>query len=497
MNDVLIWPIIFLMSAAALGIVFRSKATTQLTLALVGTLAAWMMSSGILFAVITHGTLVLPLGNWAAPFGISFIADKFSAVMLWIANTLGFFCIVFSRYEIDAKKIGLGFYPLMMFLLTGVNGAFLTGDLFNLYVWFEVLLISSFSLLTLGSDKAQIKGALPYVAINIFSSCLFLLGIGAIYGMTGSLNLAEISLRLKELENSGLLVSIAVLFIVAFGIKAAVFPLFFWLPISYHTPPVTVSAIFAGLLTKVAVYALIRFFTLVYVKDALYFQNALLLIAALTMIIGVLGAASQNEFRKILSFHIISQIGYMLMGLAFLTPMALAGTLMFIIHNIIVKSNLFLISGAVFHLTGSFELKDQGGLYRNRPYLSVLFLASAFSLAGLPPLSGFWGKLILAAEGLNIKQYTMVGISLVVGVLTLFSMTKIWLQTFWKPFPKGELPLNKNIVGYLIPITALAALSLSPAIYPEPIINFFLLAGKELMNPASYIQAVVTAGGRK
>lgn len=495
MSELLIYPFLILLFSAVLVLLVQKTRQIQVALSLFGSGGAVLSSIALLMAVQNGGTLVMWAGNWAPPFGISFVADKLSSSLVLISNLLGFFCILYSFFEIDAQRIRLGFYPMMLVLLAGVNGAFLTGDLFNLYVWFEVLLISSFSLLTLGSTRAQIRGALPYVAINLFSSCLFLTGIGALYGVTGSLNLAELSLRMAQLPGDGLSLSIAVLFLLVLGIKAAIFPLFFWLPISYHTPPVTVSAIFAGLLTKVAVYSLLRLFTLIFVRDMEALQTLLLWIAGFTMVTGVLGAASQGEVRKILSFHIISQIGYMIMGLAFFTPLALAGTLLFILHNILVKSNLFLISGVLHKLTGSFELKWQGGLYRSQPFLSIIFLSSCFSLAGLPPLSGFWGKLILAAAGLENHQYVLVGVSLAVGLLTLFSMTKIWISSFWKPGPAESFWMAGSVKGYLFPVTALAVLSLLPALYPEPFVEFCREAGVEMMNPDAYIKAVLGERG--
>ncbi|MEX0928847.1 MAG: proton-conducting transporter membrane subunit, partial [Balneolales bacterium] len=292
---------------------------------------------------------------------------------------------------------------------------------------------------------------------------------------------------------------VSMLFMVSFSIKAAMFPLFFWLPASYHTPPVAISAIFAGLLTKVGVYTLIRFFTLIFVQDVAYTHTILLWAAGLTMLTGVLGAASQNEFRKILSFHIISQIGYMVMGLALFTPLAIVGSVFYIVHHIIVKTNLFLVSGVANRLVGSFELSKMGGLYRHYPWLGVLFLIPAFSLAGFPPLSGFWAKLTLIYAALEIESYPIVIVALVVGLLTLFSMTKIWAAAFWSPL-SGEKP---DISGYksritpwdmamlVIPMVILAMLTLTIGLYAQPFFEISLEAAEQLLEPSVYIQAVL------
>jgi len=296
-----------------------------------------------------------------------------------------------------------------------------------------------------------LDGGVKYVTINLLATLLFIAAIGLLYGLTGTLNMADLHRKIPLVADRGVVTAVAVLFLAAFGIKAAVFPLFFWLPAAYHTPPVSVSAIFAGLLTKVGIYALIRFFTLVFVIDTAYFHLLLLAVAALTMISGVLGAAAQNEFRRILSFHIISQVGYMVLGLALQTRLALAGTVFYLVHHIIVKANLFLVSGVVKQLKGSFELAQLGGIYRRNGWIAVLFFIPAFSLAGFPPLSGFWAKMILIRASLDVHQYWLACVAAVVGLLTVYSMTKIWGEAFWKPAPET------NPVADRLPVPRLSA----------------------------------------
>jgi multicomponent Na+:H+ antiporter subunit D len=356
------------------------------------------------------------------------------------------------------------------------------------------LLIASFVLLALGGERAQLEGALKYVTLNLISSAIFLAAVGILYGLVGTLNMADLHIQLNASPHAGLVKTLAILFMIAFGIKAAIFPLFFWLPSSYHTPPVAVSAIFAGLLTKVGVYTLIRVFTLLFVQDVAYTHTLLLILSGLTMLTGVLGAASQNEFRRILSFHIISQIGYMVMGLALFTPLALAGSIFYITHHIVVKTNLFLVSGVVHRLRGTYQLKELGGIYRLYPLLGLLFLIPAFSLAGVPPLSGFWAKFILIRAGLENEQYLIVATALVVGLLTLFSMTKIWAEVFWKAAPESEPdrlnPPLARLPLLILPVVALAAITVVIGLFSEP---FFVLASRaaeQLLDPTDYIEAV-------
>nr|MCU0853756.1 Na+/H+ antiporter subunit D [Paracoccaceae bacterium] len=332
-----------------------------------GSFLSLAASVALMAAVLRDGVIAAQMGGWAAPFGITLVADLLSAVMVVITAITGLAVAIYALSDIDAEKSRMGYHALFQVLIGGVTGAFVTGDLFNLYVWFEVMLISSFGLLVLGRSREQIDGGVKYVALNLISTVMFLSGTGLLYGMTGTLNMADLSLAVREVENQGLLTVVAVMFMIAFGVKAAVFPLFFWLPAAYHTPAFSVSAVFAGLLTKVGVYALIRMFTLVFVADVAFTHTILLWVACLTMVVGVLGAAAQSDFRKILSFHIVSQIGYMILGLALFTPLAIVGAVFYLVHHIVVKANLFLVSGVAQRLTGSTDLGRIGGLYKSSP----------------------------------------------------------------------------------------------------------------------------------
>jgi len=496
MNDLLILPIIFPLLTAILSLMFRKQLNIQRIFGLIGTAASLGSTLFIFHIVHSEGIQVLQLGNWPAPFGITFVADLFSSIMLILASLTGFLVLIYAISSIDPQKQRRGFYPLYQFLLMGVSGAFLTGDIFNLYVWFEVMLISSFVLLVLGGDRSQMEGAVKYVSLNLFSSILFLVGAGILYGKTGTLNMADLSFKLAQEPESALINSTAVLFFIAFGIKAAVFPLFFWLPDSYHTPAAAISALFAGLLTKVGVYAIIRTFSLIFVKNQDFFLTVLLILSGLTMLSGVLGAASQNDIRKILSFHIISQIGYMIMGMAFFTPLALAGTIFYIIHHIIVKTNLFLISGVVRSIYGTEQLSEIGGLYKKYPLLSILFAIPAFSLAGIPPLSGFFAKFSLIWAGMNIQQYLLVAISMLVGILTLYSMTKIWSEAFWKEkLTESASPVMETARKYrpamILPIALFAILTLCIGLFAEPIFQLASQAAAQVLNPGEYIYHVL------
>jgi multicomponent Na+:H+ antiporter subunit D len=499
LNNLLLLPIFVPLIAAALALLAWKNRLAQRVIGVAGAATLLVVSLGLLLVVNEQGVLALQAGAWPAPFGITLVADLLSAIMVAITGLMLLAVVIYSLASIDPARESFGYYPLLLLLSLGVNGAFLTGDLFNLYVWFEVLLITSFVLLALGSERVQLAGAIKYVTLNLIASAIFLSAVGILYSATGTLNMADLAVRLGEIEQPGLATVLAMFFIVAFGIKAGIFPFFFWLPESYHVPPLPVTTIFSALLTKVGVYALLRTFTLLFTQDIAYTHNLLLVIAGFTMVTGVLGAVAQGEIRRLLSFHIISQIGYLLLGLALFTPLALAGAVAFMLHVIITKSALFLVSGIVHRLQGSYLLDKLGGLYQSNIGVAMLFLLPALSLAGLPPLSGFWAKLALVQAGLQAEQYVIIIVALGVSVLTLFSMTKIWAAAFWKPRPEGSEPPTVVPVGWqrlalFAPAVVLVSLTVVIGLLAGPVMSFSMAASEQLLDPALYINAVLGGG---
>ncbi|HUP48788.1 MAG TPA: Na+/H+ antiporter subunit D [Thermoanaerobaculia bacterium] len=492
MNVLLILPILIpLLGAAASMLAWRSR-RVQRTVAVVSSAALLVASIVLLTSVRRNGVSVTELGSWPAPFGIVFVADLLSSLMVLVSAIIWMATVVYSLASMDRRHEQFGFYPLTALLMMGVCGAFLTGDIFNLYVWFEVMLISSFVLMVLGGERPQMESGIKYVTLNLASSAFFLMGVGLVYAVTGALNMAEIAESLGSATQPGLVAAISLIFFVAFGIKAAVFPLFFWLPASYHTPPAAVSAIFAGLLTKVGVYALIRVFTLLFVDNIDFTHGLILIVAGVTMVTGVLGAMAQNEFRRILSFHIISQIGYMIMGLGIFTRLALAGSIFYVLHHIIVKTNLFFVSGVVHRIRGTYELSRLGGIQRLSPFLAILFLIPAMSLAGIPPLSGFFAKLGLIRAGLAAEAYVAVTAAVATGFFTLFSMTKIWNEVFWKPAPQEvEPPLPGAAWRMMIPIAILALLTVTIGLGAGWLFEISLEASEQILDRTIYLRAVL------
>lgn len=486
-------PVIIPLAAGAASLVAWRSHNTQRVLAVVGSGALLVAAIWLLWCVGRQGILVVEAGGWQAPFGIVLVADWLSALMVLLTGITGFAAAVYSHPKTTRKMEHAGYYALLHVLLAGVAGAFLTGDIFNLFVWFEIMLLASFALLAMGGERAQMAGALKYVVLNLISSALFLTAIGLLYGLTGTLNMADLAVKVAASDAPARITVVSTLFLVSFGIKAAAFPLFFWLPASYHTPPVAVSALYAGLLTKVGVYALFRMFTLVFTGDVGYTHEILKWVAVVTMLSGVLGAAAQFEFRRILSFHIISQIGYMILGLGLYTPLALAGGVFYIAHHIIVKANLFFISGATYHLRGSHELAKLGGLWKSHPWLGILFLIPALSLAGMPPLSGFWAKFLIVKAGILLEEWVVVAVALLTGLLTLYSMMKIWMEAFWRETPAhtAELRGVNPPFAMMFVIAVLAALTLLIGFHAEPLWQLAESSAEELLDPARYIAAVL------
>lgn len=486
-----LWPLVIPLAAAALCAAAWNAPRLQGWIALAGLTAMLAASLVLLFQVNSLGIQSKQFGNWAAPFGVSFVADQFSAAMVVIAGILALAAGIFGLSDLGDTQKRAGFYPLFMGLMVGVNGAFLTGDIFNLYVWFEVMLITALGLLTLDKFKSQLDGAIKYAVLNLLSTILFLMAIGLLYGVTGTLNMADLSIVLAQTDPSAALVISALLFLAAFGIKAGFFPMFFWLPASYHTAPIVVSAVFAGLLTKVGVYAAFRVFTMLFEVDNAGIRDMIAVFAAGTMLFGVFGAAIQWDVRRILSFHIISQIGYIMMGLAVATPAALAGAVFYIIHHIIVKANLFLLANAIYRSTDTYDLREAGGLMKGSPWLAVLFAVPALSLAGIPPLSGFWAKFMVIDASFANDMAWLGAVALFVGLLTIFSMSKIWVEAFWKGRPDARSVYMRLPIPVVLPIAALAFITLAIGFYPEPLVSYSQSAADGMIEPSGYIDAVL------
>ncbi|MGW9556427.1 Na+/H+ antiporter subunit D [Nocardiopsis sp. NPDC055551] len=400
-----------------------------------------LIGAALMVGADMFGPQAVQVGGWETPIGITLVADRLSALLVTVSAAITLAVLIYSIGQGMAGKGEVAplsvYQPTYLILVAGVSNAFLAGDLFNLYVGFEILLTASYVLLTLGGTQSRMRAGAIYVVVSLVSSVLFLIGIALVFGATGTVNMAQLGERLPEISSELALV-LQVILLVAFGIKAAVFPLAAWLPDSYPTAPAPVTAVFAGLLTKVGVYAIIRTQTLFFPGEQL--NDALMWVALATMILGILGAVAQTDIKRLLSFTLISHIGYMVFGVALGSQLGMAGAVYYIAHHITVQTTLFLVTGLIERRGGSTSLDHLGGLAKMAPFLAILFFIPAMNLGGIPPLSGFLGKIGLMQAGVDAGTplaYTLVGTSVLTSLLTLYVIARVWNYAFWRTPSEG------------------------------------------------------------
>jgi multicomponent Na+:H+ antiporter subunit D len=429
-------PVILPLLGAALALVIGRRPLLQRVVSTTILAVVVVVAATLLYQTDRHGPQVLWIGAWREPLGISLVADRLSTLMLLVSAVVTLAVLVYSigqNMTGDERETPMTIYhPTFLVLTAGVSNAFLAGDLFNLFVSFEMLLFASYVLLTLGGTQARVRAGTIYVVVNVLSSSLFLISLAAVYAATGSLNLAQLAGRLGELPASVGLV-LQLLLLTTFAIKAAVFPLSFWLPDSYPTAPAPVTAVFAGLLTKVGIYAIIRTQTLLFPNSRL--TELLLTAALLTLLVGILGAVAQTDIKRMLSFTLVSHIGYMILGIGLATTAGYSGAIFYVAHHITIQTTLFLVLGLVERRGGSTSLIRLGGLARLAPLLAVLYFVPAMNLAGIPPMSGFLGKVALTEAGLRVGTplaCAVVAAGMLTSLLTLYAVAKSWNLAFWR-----------------------------------------------------------------
>ena len=500
-NALVALPVAVPIAGASLAILAGRSRPVQRTIALTSLTVVAVVGILLLIEVDRHGPVALHVGGWAAPIGVTLVADRLAAVLVVVASAVLLAVAVFAIGQPGAERNHVGFQPVYLVLAAGVSASFLTADLFNLFVAFEMMLMASYVLITLGGRLEQVRAGMTYVVISLLASALFLTALGFVYATTGTVDLADLSVRIAGLS-PGLRQGLASLLLVVFGIKAGLFPLFSWLPDAYPTAPSPVTAVFAGLLTKVGVYAIIRTQTMLFPGDSP--TTLLLVVAGATMLTGVLGAIAQGDVRRILSFQIISHIGSMVMGLALFTVAGLAGAIFYLVHHIVAKTGLFLVAGLIEHVGGSTRLTRLGGLVRTHPAIAVLFAVPALSLAGMPPFSGFVAKLALVDAGFAAGQDAIVWVSLAAAALTIYSLVKVWSAVFWSP-AEGETasapvaPVAPDTAAgvarrppplMIAPAAAMAVLSIAIAVGAAPLYRFSERAAENLLRMQPYLEVV-------
>lgn len=497
-DNFIVAPVLIHLVLAIITLALWRKVLAQKLVSVIGSIWVNLISFRLFSQVRAEGILTMNAAGWESPFGIIFVADLLSSSLVLLTAFAGLAVTLFSVVGIGRARILYGYFPILHFLLMGVNGAFLTGDIFNLYVFFEVIIIASFVLMTLGGRKPQLEGGVKYMSMNILASMIFLTGIGILYGITGSLNLADLSRTIPQIQNQNLVDITAVFFLIGFGIKSAIFPLYFWLPSSYHTPPSAVAAVFGGLLTKVGVYALFRVFSLVFVPDA-FLQSLVLTLAALTIVTGAFGALIKHNIRRMFSYLIVCHIGFMMAGLGMFGEIALAGAILYLFHDIMAKTNLFLVAGLIRQLRGTMNMNLLGGIYEQYPRISLLIAIVLFSVIGIPPLSGFWPKILLFEGGFSGGYYLTIGAIIFGSLITLWVLAKLWAKVFWKSSPEDSANLVDEFAKMahwkqwvlVMPIALLAGVSLFIGFGAEFMIGLSREIAGQLMDPRPYVEAVL------
>lgn len=489
MSNLLILPVFIPLCTAVILIFVKENLLLQRSISTV----SGILNIAVLLLLITRiedkGIQTLQIGGWAPPYGIVLVGDMFAGLLVLTAAIVSFAVLLYSFKSIGQERERMYYYTFYHFLLVGVYGSFLTGDIFNLFVFFEVMLISSYALISLGGTKRQLRETLKYLLINIVSSTLFVAAVAYLYAAVGTLNMAQLSQRVAETGQGGVLNVIAILFLIVFSLKAGLF-LFFWLPGSYSAPPAAVRALFGALLTKVGLYAIIRSFTLIFVNDTGFTHSWIAWMAAATMILGGLGAVAYNDIPRILNYNVIVSVGFVVFGLAAATADSLNGTAFYLLHDMLAKGLMFILGGMIVTASGTEQLKEMGGLIRRYPLMGWIFFLLALALVGIPPLSGFAGKVLIIRGGLDAGMLALSLIGLGSSFLVLYSMIKIFRMAFWGNEPEREWPAV-NLKGATAVAAGLLAVLLVMGFGAEWVYSYVSQAGEVLVSPDLYIEAVM------
>ncbi|KGR78145.1 Na+/H+ antiporter subunit D [Ureibacillus manganicus] len=495
MNNFLLLPIIIPFFFAMILMFGQKNLKYQRITTILGLIISIICAFALLFNVKENGPQSLTLGSWPVPFGITMVSDMVSALLVLTTLLITFFIVWYGFGSIGKERERFFYYPGVMFILTGVNGAFTTGDIFNLFVFFEVLLMASYLLIVLGGEKAQLRESIKYILVNVISSALFVITVAYLYSVVGTLNMADISVKITEINQPGIVTVIAVLFLLVFGMKAAIFPLYFWLPNAYAAPPIPVLALFGALLTKVGVYAIMRTYTLFFTHDLAFTHELLLVLAILTIIAGSIGALAHFDVKQIIIYNIVIAVGVILFGVAQMNEVGLEGAVFYLIHDMIIKAALFMLIGIVIYVTGTTNLKKMGGLMKNYPSLGWFYLIAALGLAGVPPLSGFIGKLLIIQGGFQAGNTWSSIFILASSIVVLLSVIRIFIYAFWGEQGQVSNNINKTTFNIMFfPTVLLVFISILYGVGTEFIVPFMDDAAKVLSDPSIYTDAVLKGG---
>ncbi|WP_335870348.1 Na+/H+ antiporter subunit D [Bacillus sp. 2205SS5-2] len=491
MTNLLILPILIPLLTAILLMFLGKWIGAQKWISLFSTGGSVFTAVILLNTVYNEGIQTVNVGSWEAPFGITLVSDPLSALLVLTTSIITFLVLVYSFKSIGESREKFYYYPIIQFLLVGINGAFTTGDIFNLFVFFEVMLMSSYVLLVLGGTQIQLRESIKYILVNVISSALFVVAVAYLYSVVGTLNMAHISQRITELNQPGIITVIAMLFLIVFGLKGAIFPLYFWLPGSYFAPPIPVLALFGALLTKVGVYSILRTFTLFFHIDTNFTHTLLLWLAIATIIAGIIGAIAYWDVKKIIIYNVIIAVGVIVLGIAVNTETSLQGSVYYLLHDMLVKAALFLLIGVMVTISGTSNLRQMGGMIKQYPLLAWSFFVATLCLAGIPPFSGFVGKLLIIRGAMEAEHYVAAGVVLLSSLFVLYSVMKIFINGFWGEPKEYEVKKETNIPYLWAPGAVLVLLAVLYGLSADFLRPLMIQATDVLIDPKIYIQAVL------
>ncbi|MFS0561794.1 Na+/H+ antiporter subunit D [Terribacillus sp. 179-K 1B1 HS] len=447
----------------------------------------------LLIHVVTEGSVVLETSDWMAPYGIILVLDPLSVLLVSTTSIILLAVVWYAPSSVEEEQESFYFYTFIFLLVTGVSGAFVTGDLFNLFVFFEVLLMASYALITHGGKKVQLRESIKYVLINLFSSMLFVTAVSYIYAVLGTVNMAQLAERAAAADQPGIITTVAILLFFVFATKGAAFPLYYWLPRSYIVPNPVVSALFGALLTKVGVYSLIRTFTLIFHQQPEIMDQLFIWVGNLTMLFGVIGALASRNIKLIVAYNIIPAIGFMLVGIGVFNNDGLSGSIYYLLQDMIVKAALFLLAGTIAALAGTSDISKMGGMIRSHPALGWMFFLAGLVLAGVPPFSGFIGKLLLVRGAFEKGETATVIIMLLTSLLILLSIVRAFIRVFWGEGETGSKQKRKHL-RHLVPAGFLMLFTVFLGIGAEAILPTVQHIADYLLDPQEYMELVLKEG---
>ncbi|WP_414837933.1 complex I subunit 5 family protein [Candidatus Nanosalina sp. VS9-1] len=510
MNQLIVLPLIVPLATAVLSILFR-KTRFRDYLSIAGS-AGYLIATGLLASrILSEGPISYQAGGWPAPYGITLVADQLSILMLLLTATVAFAANLYSWGYINDRGKESGYYAFLHFMVTGMSGAFITGDLFNLFVMFELVLMSSYALVAYSGSKESLFISMKYVVLNLIGSSLMLVAIGGLYSVTGTLNMADMALILSEGSvNMVPVLGLSIILFCVFAMKSGLVPFHFWAPPVYSNSPPPASALMAGISKKVGIYAVIRLYLTVFSsanlpETALVFSGQpvntvigylVAVMASATVIIGGLGALNRESLDKLLSYSSVGQVGFIYIPISItmitgeLTP--LMASLIYILGHGLGKPTLFMISGIVEKITDTSNLEDLGGLSESSFTLSAAFFISAFSLVGIPPLLGFFAKFKVFEAALIHGNIFLVSVLFAGAVTTLLYFSKVWLKAFFGEPVETDIKeaSRKEVFSVII----LAVLILVMGIHFEVVYQLVEQAAESGLNSQAYIETVLGDG---